>query len=274
MSVSLPPTEGATPSRADVLTGRDEEGDRYEAVRQYSLAQILAVWAAAAVPMGILAWIVAPSLSHHLGGRDPFIEALLICFNAGLLWMLALTLILVRREQGGLEWSRVRDALWLRPPRQPKTQRVGGKVWWWVLPFVVLAAALELAPIDPTGPLPRDLPKAIETDRVEHFFSGAWGWFALAVMVVFLAPLVEELLFRGLLLPRMRAAFGKGDRVANGTLFTLYHVHQPWSMPATLIDGIVNQAYPTRRFRSTWMGLITHTAPSFVIIGVVLSLVL
>ncbi len=50
--------------------------------------------------------------------------------------------------------------------------------------------------------------------------------------------------------------------------------HQPWSMPATLIDGIVNQAYPTRRFRSTWMGIITHTAPSFVIIGVVLSLVL
>jgi hypothetical protein len=29
--------------------------DRYEAVRQYSLGQILAVWAAAAVPMGVLA---------------------------------------------------------------------------------------------------------------------------------------------------------------------------------------------------------------------------
>jgi len=30
-------------------------------------------------------------------------------------------------------------------------------------------------------------------------------------MVVFLAPLVEELLFRGFLLPRMRSAFGKRD---------------------------------------------------------------
>jgi hypothetical protein len=45
-------------------------------------------------------------------------------------------------------------------------------------------------------------------------------------------------------------------------------------MPATLIDGIVNQAYATKRFRSTWMGLITHTAPSFVILAVVLGLVL
>jgi hypothetical protein len=34
---------------------RDQEVDRYETVRQYSLAQILAVWAAATVPMGVLA---------------------------------------------------------------------------------------------------------------------------------------------------------------------------------------------------------------------------
>ena len=45
-------------------------------------------------------------------------------------------------------------------------------------------------------------------------------------------------------------------------------------MPASLVDGILNQAYPTRRFQSTWMGLITHTAPSFLIVGVVLSLVI
>jgi membrane protease YdiL (CAAX protease family) len=274
MDDAHPIAEAAIQSRADALARGDQEVDRYEAVRQYSRAQVLAVWAAAAGPMGVLAWIGAPWLSHHLGGRDPFIEALLICFNAGLVWMLVLTLILVRREQGSLEWSRVRDALWLRAPQDPKTRRVGGKVWRWVVPFTVLAAALELAPIDPTGPLPRDLPKAIQTDRVEHFFSGAWGWFALAVLVVFLAPLVEELLFRGLLLPRMRAAFGKRGWVANGTLFTLYHVHQPWSMPATLLDGIFAAAYPTKRYRSTWMGIITHTLPSFIITGIVLSLVL
>ena len=33
-----------------------------------------------------------------------FIDALLICFNVGLLWMLALVLIAVRREQGSLAW--------------------------------------------------------------------------------------------------------------------------------------------------------------------------
>ena len=92
--------------------------------------------------------------------------------------------------------------------------------------------------------------------------------------MVFLAPLVEELLFRGFLLPRMRSAFGKRDWVANGTLFTLYRVHQPWSMPATLLDGIFAAASPTKRYRSTWMGIVTQTLPSFLITGVILSLVL
>jgi CAAX protease family protein len=261
----------APPTAAETTTARST--DR-AGMRQYSRGEILAIWAAAAVPMGLLAWVVAPWLRGQLGGRDPFIEALLICFTAGLLWELALALILVRRELGGLAWPLVRDGLWLRAPRDPKTGRVGGKVWLWALPFVALSAAVNALPIDPVGPMPRDLPKLIDTDRAEHFFAGNWGWFGMLVVVALLAPVVEELFFRGLLLPRMRGAFGRGDVVVNGTLFTLYHVHQPWSMPATLIDGIVNQAYPTKRFRSTWMGLITHTLPSFVIIGVVLSIVL
>lgn len=243
-------------------------------IPQYSKKKIFTVWATATVPMGVLAWIVAPWLSNHIGGREPFITALMICFNLGLLWGLGMVLVLVRREQGSLAWPQLRDALWLRAPRSPKTGRVGGKVWWWAVPFTVLSLATISLPIDPAGPFPRDLRKAIETDRVAHYFSGNWTAFALLLGVAFLAPIVEELIFRGLLLPRMRGAFGKGDIWASAALYTIYHVHQPWSMPATFIDGVLNQAYPTRRFQSTWMGLITHTAPSFVIAGVVLSLVL
>src|SRR6266480_3192569 len=86
---------------------RPDQVDRHQFVRQYSLAQILGVWAAAAVPMGVLAWVVAPWLRDQLGGRDPFVEALLICLTAGLIWQFVLILILIRRELGGLQWSRV-----------------------------------------------------------------------------------------------------------------------------------------------------------------------
>ncbi len=252
----------------------DQEVDRYEAVRQYSMLEILAVWAAAAVPMGLLAWVVAPWLEDQLGGDEPLTKALLILLTAGLVWQFVLVLILLRWELGSLAWPRVRDALWLRPPRDPKTGRVGGKVWWWALLFVVLGAVWALVPPIP-GPSERDFTDFLSSDRGEAFFSGAWGWFALIVVfVIFNTVLGEELLFRGLLLPRMRAAFGRGDWVANGVLFTIYHLHVPWVIPATLVEGIFLEAYPSRRFQSAWMGIIVHSLQSVFVVVFVLVLVL
>lgn len=54
----------------------------HAAVRQYALAEILAVWAAAAVPMGVLAWVVAPWLSNQPGGDEPLGQALLMLVTA------------------------------------------------------------------------------------------------------------------------------------------------------------------------------------------------
>jgi membrane protease YdiL (CAAX protease family) len=223
--------------------------------------------------MGVLAWIVAPWLRDQLGGDEPLAQALLICITAGLVWQFVLVVILTRRELGGLQWSRVRDALWLRAPRDPRTGRVGGRVWWWVLLFVFLFALEEALPGIP-GPSVRDLPEFLDSDRGEDFFRGAWGWFAVVVVLaVFNTVLGEELLFRGLLLPRMRGVFGRGDFVANGALFAVYHLHQPWDIPTALLD-IVVLAYPSRRFQSAWMGIIVHSVQSVVVIVVVLTLVL
>ena len=248
--------------------------DRYAAVKQYTLTQVLAVWAAAAIPMAVLAWIVAPLVADQLGGDETLAQALLICLTLGLIWQFILVLILVRRELGTLDWPRVRDALWLRSPKDPKTGRVGGRVWWWLVPLVVPLALLQEVPAIP-GPSSRDFADFLGSDRGEAFFSGAWGWFAVVVVfVIFNTVLGEELLFRGLLLPRMQAVFGKGDWVANGVLFTLYHLHVPWVIPATLVEGIFLEAYPSRRFQSAWMGIIVHSVQSVVVTIIVLTLVL
>ena len=66
------------------------------------------------------------------------------------------------------------------------------------------------------GPSVRDFGDFLGSDRAEDFFRGAWGWFAVVVVLaVFNTVLGEELLFRGLLLLRMRVAFGRWDWVAN-----------------------------------------------------------
>jgi membrane protease YdiL (CAAX protease family) len=158
-------------------------------------------------------------------------------------------------------------------PRDPKSGRVGGRVWWWLVPFMVLLALEELIPGIP-GPTARDFAEFVSTDSGKDFFHGAWGWFALVVVLaIFNTVLGEELLFRGLLLPRMQQVFGKWDWVANGVLFSVYHLHVPWVIPTSLVD-IFALAYPSRRFQSAWMGIIVHSAQSVIVIAVVLALVL
>jgi uncharacterized protein len=94
-------------------------------VRQYNLARILGTWAAAALPMAALAWLVAPRLATVLNGSTALPRALILTLLVGLIWQFALVVVFVYREQGTLRWSVVKDALWLHAPRSPKTGRRG-----------------------------------------------------------------------------------------------------------------------------------------------------
>ena len=128
--------------------------ERHAAVRQYSLAQILEVWGAAAIPM---AFPGSPSLLHRLGVTSLRSQALLICLTLGLVWQFVLVMILMRRELGGTAMAGAQATLWLRPPRDPRTGDAGGKVWWWAVLFTFLGAVWALVPGIP-GPGTRTSP--------------------------------------------------------------------------------------------------------------------
>ena len=114
--------------------------------------------------------------------------------------------------------------------------------------------------------------QALERMGVIEGLAGAPAVQLLPALVVLAA--LEEVVFRGFLLPRMRGVFGRRDWVANGVLFTVYHLHVPWVIPTTLVEGIFLEAYPSRRFQSAWLGIIVHSLQSVFVIGVVLALVL
>jgi uncharacterized protein len=243
-------------------------------IPQYRLPAILAVWAAAAIPMAVLAWLVAPALADRLSGEGnvPMAKALVLCLAIGLVWQFVVVAVLVAREQRSLRWSTVREALWLRSPRSPKTGRRGGRLWLLLIPLVLLFAAESMLRVF-GAPEDRDLGKFLDTDVGQSFLSGAWGWFALIVVSqIFNSVLGEELLFRGLLLPRMNGVFGRGDWVANGVLFAVYHLHVPWIIPVTLLDTFI-LAYPSKRYRSALMGIAVHSVQSVFFIVIVLTFV-
>jgi len=239
-------------------------------ITQYSRRTIFAVWAAAAVPMGVLAWIVAPAIADGDTAVDLF-RPLVACLTAGLVWQFVLVLVLVGREQRTLRWSVLREALWLRSPQSPKTGKVGGKLWWIVVPITLGLALEEVLSITP--PLSRDLGELLASDAGQAMFHGSWGLFALCVtMFLFNTVFGEELLFRGILLPRMEGAFGKRDWVANGLLHATYHWHTPWVIPASFVDMFL-VAYPARRYRSTLLSIAVHSAQTVMFTLLLLSLV-
>jgi membrane protease YdiL (CAAX protease family) len=256
---------------------------------QYSLAKILGIWALAAAPMGILGWIAFPLLAPDFES-DPFGSGVtrVVLLTLGLIWLFVLSMIIVRREEGDLRWATVKRRLRLNAPREPATGQPRARLWLWVVPFLVAVAVVELVLNTPlenawvsvfpflAEPEGYSFGAFFESQEILQRLEGAWWFFALFVIsAVFNTILGEEFLFRGVLLPRMEGVFGRWSWVANGVLFGLYHVHQPWGIPNSVITGLL-YTYPAYRYRSTWMAIILHSAQSvyfaFLVLGVVLGL--
>lgn len=257
---------------------------------QYSLAKILGIWALATLPMGILSWIVFPAVSPDyvtdpLGAGVTRVGLILI----GLIWLFALSMIIIRQEEGDLRWATVKRRLRLNTPRDPKTGELRRRMWLWVIPFLIAITVWELVltsylddlwvslfPFlaEPPG---YSLGAILESQEILDHLVGAWWFLALFVVnTIFNTVLGEEFLFRGVLQPKMGGVFGRWNWLANGVLHGLYHVHQPWGIPGSVISCAFLYAFPSWRFRSTWMGIIVHSAQSvffsFLILGIVLGL--
>jgi membrane protease YdiL (CAAX protease family) len=253
---------------------------------QYSLAKILGLWAAAALPMGILAFVVYPALVPDFKA-DP-IGAAFIRFGlitVGLIWVFVLSMIIVYREEGDLRWGTIRQRLWLNTPQDPKTGEPRRKLWLWLIPLGLLFFATLMTPI--LEPLNRPWRSVFPYPDSANFDSilgapeivaqlvGNWSFFGLFFIMAVFNILGEEFFFRGVMLPKMEGVFGKWDWVVNGVLMGAYHWHQPWMIPgAALIVAPLLFALPSRRFRSTWFGIIIHALQYLILIPMILALVL
>ncbi len=261
-----------------------------ETGEQYSLAKILGIWAFAAIPIGILSWVVFPALSPDFSSDSLRAGVTrIVLLTLGLIWLFVLSMIIVRQEEGDLRWATVKRRLRLNPPRDPKSGEARRKLWLWVIPLIIAIAVWDIAlrsyviklwvaifpflaeppgySMDAVFKSPDTLPRLV----------GAWWFLGLFVVnALFNTILGEEFLFRGVLLPKMQGVFGRWSWVANGVLFGFYHVHQPWGIMASVIAGIFFYTFPSWRFRSTWLGVIVHSGQSvyfaFLLLGVVLGL--
>jgi membrane protease YdiL (CAAX protease family) len=247
---------------------------------QYRLSRILVVWVVATLPMVVLAWGITPLLIPRVNWPPIIFYWLVVLL--GMLWQFLLSLWIIRGETGGLKWNALRRRVWLDLPHEPQSGEPRARLLWRAIPGtliagMILALGVFILPLSPyliklagldslTGIL--HMPSytyALELSSPE--FSGWWWLLPLALITWMMGAILgEELIFRGVLLPRMRGEFGKRDGLANAILYGFHYLYLPWAIPFRLVVGLV-LARTARRFKSIWMAVAIRSVE---VVGVIL----
>lgn len=102
-------------------------------------------------------------------------------------------------------------------------------------------------------------PPALPADRVETYSLRPMSWLPLALIGLVLAPLVEEILFRGVLQRDLEYRLGPAPGVLLGAAaFAAFHL-EPWRFGYLLAGGIVFGAF-VQASRSLWAGILLHAS--------------
>jgi hypothetical protein len=187
-------------------------------------------------------------------------------YPPALAFFIAVALVIIPWELGFILWAGRRAGGGLLAAigfRQPLARRS----WVTVFPAVFavsLIGFLTFSLLEPTildtifGWLPSWFVNLVPTDAVAAYSPGAWTitLVVYALMNIFVGPGVEEIYFRGYLLPRM-SQMGKWAPFVNSALFSLYHFWSPWSL-LTRIVGVTPFAYAVWWKRNIYLGMAVH----------------
>lgn len=232
-------------------------------IGQYTLWQILGIWASIALPMGLVHWVVSPILIPRVDTVPGFLYFILI--TMGLVWQGVVAYIILRREVKPFTWENLKGRLWLHTPTNPKTGVPSKWLYLWTIPMIVFVNVgyaisgglnefwVKIFPFV-TPPPYAEIQSLAEPARDQWWLLGV-----LAVMIAFNYLLGEELIFRGILLPKMNGVFGKWDFIANAALFATYHLHKIWVWPQIFIFNWIIP-WAAKRFKSYWVAAIIHGA--------------
>ena len=239
------------------------------ALEQLTLPRLVALFLVPGALMTVVYVVIAPLI--ETAGFPP-IAALLVAILIVLVpFELGVILQAGRDRPGG-----IRSVV---PYRRPLPFRD----WLWLVPVLIVAEfvgfglsmAIEPKVIDGLfGWLPDWFVRPIDPDRVGDYRSGAWLVTLAAYLVLngFVGPIVEELYFRGHLLPRMEW-MGRWAPLVNVGLFSLYHFWSPWQVLGRIL-ALAPMVYAVRWKENVYLGMVIHCTGNILGIILVGSLVL
>jgi hypothetical protein len=96
-------------------------------------------------------------------------------------------------------------------------------------------------------------------------FDSDFGWWGAFMKVAVIAPVVEELIFRGLILHGLQKNYRATTAVfISALLFSLFHLN-PWQMPATFVLGLL-LGWIMLRTRNILLAIIGHSVNNLLVL--------
>ena len=178
--------------------------------------------------------------------------------------LLVAALVAFRLEGRPATWMAFRDRMRLQRPTRT--------VWLWTFAGLIVAfgATMLFAPLVeaylglPLVTLPAEtlsFRNSMQAGFPEIALSGRWGvflWLVFSLTVLNIGG--EELLWRGIILPRQEVVFGRWAWAVNGILWNLFHAgrYDTLGFMVIFFPLTLTLAYVAQRTRSTWSGIVMH----------------
>ncbi len=271
-------TLGRARCRVEQVVVKGDVMNRAAVVRPMGLISTVVYWAVPAAILYAAHYWWVPTFVEQTG--QPYLVAYLIAWTTTMLLFLVAALVAYWREGNSWQWA----ALAKRYRLQPMTRQD----WLWalgLLVFVIISyfglgfTARWLAQWSLLAPHPVFAPEfgpGGAAARAPGTFMGTTitglAWVAVVYFFGWFFNIAgEELWFRGYVLPRQEMALGANAWLANGLMFTLNHIWQPWNL-LLILPGALVSAFVVQRRKNTWILIVSHgLANALALVAIILN---
>jgi membrane protease YdiL (CAAX protease family) len=205
--------------------------------------------------------LIIPFLSEQTG-LEPILFWFLVAGLGMFLPLVVLAYFILRREGLKIDKNTWKDRLRFR--KMNKTD------WQWTIGSIFIIGLLSFV-----------IMKILETllGKIDHQPSFMYFepltpdryWLLLVWFPYWLLNIMgEEILWRGVILPRQEIAFGKNAWLIHGVCWGIFHLAFGWQLLLTLLPILFIQSYAVQRRKNSWIGVVIHAVingPSFIAIS-------
>ena len=225
------------------------------------LVPSMAIFGAASLALILETRYLIPFLSET-SGQEPVVFWFIVA-GLGLFTPQLIVSAVLLKNEGVL----FRPGFWNRRQRFRRMHVID---WLWCIGAVIVIGLTSKIIMDGIGTITGQFDRSPPFMAFEPLTPQRYWILALWLPYWILNIMGEEILWRGVMLPRQEIAFGKKTWMIHGLGWAFFHVAFGWQHLLTLLPILFILSYVVQRRKNTWIGVIIHATingPAFIAIA-------